>query len=189
MTRWIVVVDRVVTAVVGVVLAVAGVAAIGWRFDLWSRLPEHTDTSAASDVFTTSWWPWAAGVGGVLLSIIALRWLWAHVPPTGVGELNLTGTSESGALRFNAKSAASTAADLLSQTAGVRSARGTVKRDRGQLVVDLRATVDADADLEDLAAAADRIVAELAAVMGRRDLYGRVHLAAASKSTPQPRVA
>ncbi len=180
MSRTTYAIDRVASFIVALVLIAAGVFAVLWRFDLWGRLPERTDLSAIFDVMAKGWWSWALSLAGILLVLLGLRWLFAHLPGRGVGELNLPGTGRNGRLRFNAKAAASAAADVLAQAPSVRSAQGTVRRDRGQLVVDLRTTVEPDADLEVVAAAADKVVADLASVMDRHDIYGRVRVDVAS---------
>lgn len=181
--------DRAVTVVIGLALVAVGALAVIWRLDVWTALPERSDTSQPSAMTVTDWWPWAVTAAGVVLAALGLRWLWAHLPARGVGELNLPGTGEKGRLRFNAKSAASSAAEAFSETPAVRKARGTVKRDRGQLVVDIKATIDPDADLGVLAEHADQTIADLAHVMGRTDLFGRVHLVvSSSQSSRIPRV-
>lgn len=174
-TTWTI--DRIATIVVGLLLIAVGVFGIIWRLDVWAALPHESDTSSVAQWLTsTGWWPWAAGLAGVVLILLALRWLWAHLPGRGVGDLNLPGTGPQGRLRFNAKSAASAAADVLASLPSVQSARGTVKRDRGQLIVDLKVTADPHVSLRDLARDSDRVIADLVHVMGRQDLYGRVHL-------------
>lgn len=176
MTRLTRTIDRIATFAVALVLIAAGVLAVVWALDRWLDLPRRTDTADITTVLTSSWWPWACGFGGLFLILIGLRWVFAHLPSGNVGQLNLPGTGDGGRLRFNAKSAASTAAAVMAELPSVRSARGKVRRDRGQLVVALDATVDPEADLLEVAAGADRVVADLAAVMGRRDLYGRVRI-------------
>lgn len=189
MSRSTEMVDRLVTLVIAVVLIAAGVLGIVWRFDLWDQLLDRLDTTAAQDVTATDWWPWALGGVGILLILLGLRWLWAHMPTGGVGELNLPGTSSDGRLRFNAKSAAAAAATTLAETPSVHSARGNVRRDRGQMVVDLQVSMEPDADLAVVAEAADRAVADLATVMGRDDLYGRVRLSVTPRrGSSSPRV-
>lgn len=189
MTKQLRGVDRTVTALVGSVLFGLGAMAILWRLDIVLDLPRSIDTERVTDVLATSWWPWASGVVGMVLVLLGLRWLGAHLPSAGVGELNLPGTGATGRLRFNATSAASAAAQQLSQHPAVRSAKGKVRRDRGQLDVAINATVDPAADLRELAQDTDQIVADLARVMGRHDLYGRVRLKISSaKNSRLPRV-
>lgn len=189
MTRLTRTADRVATVVVAFVLIAVGAVAVVWTLDRWLDLPRRTDTADITAVLTSHWWPWVSAIAGVLLILGGLRWVLAHLPSGDVGQLNLPGTGDGGRLRFNAKSAASTAATVMSRLPSVRSASGKVRRDRGQLVVALDATVDPEADLHELAADADRVVADLAAVMGRRDLYGRVRLKVSSSSHSKlPRV-
>ncbi len=188
MTRTTWTLDRAATVIVGLALIAAGALAFVWRFDIWTALPQRSDTAWATDLIATDWWPWAVGAASLCLLILGLRWLWAHLPGRGIRELNLPGTGDQGRLRFDAKNAASTAAEVFASLPSVRSAKGTVKRDRGQLVVDLRATVDPRADLSDLADSADQIIADLAHVMGRQDLYGRVHLVVKSGDSTIARV-
>jgi hypothetical protein len=182
MTRLARGVNRTATVLVGILLFVVGILAIVWRLDIVLDLPRSSNTDGVTDVLTSSWWPWASGVLGVVLMLIGLRWLLAHLPSNGVKELNLSGTGDEGRLRFNASSAAAAAAKQFAQLPSVRSSKGRVSRDRGQLVVALDATIDPAADLNELARAADQIVADLAKVMGRHDLYGRVRLRVSSSS-------
>lgn len=177
--------DRAATLLVGILLLVVGILAILWWFDIVFELPRSSNTDGIADVLTSSWWPWVSGIVGVVLILVGLRWLLAHLPSNGVKELNLSGTGDDGRLSFNASSAASAAAKQFSQLPSVRSAKGRVTRDRGQLVVALDATIDPAADLNELAKAADQIIADLAQVMGRHDLYGRVRLRVGSSSRSQ----
>ncbi len=169
-------VDRTVTIAVGLLLVIIGVVAILWRLDAVVDLSRTTDTGAVQNVIQHGWWPWVSGAAGVLMIIAGLRWLAAHLPSARVTELNLPGTGEAGRLRFNASSAAAAAARQFAELPSVRSAQGKVRRDRGQLVVCIDATIDPATDLHQVAEDADRVVADLADVMGRADLYGRVRL-------------
>lgn len=180
--------DRMAVVVTGLLLIALGALGFVWRMDVWSALKQPSDTSGLGDVLNSDWWPWAVTGAGLLLILVGLRWLWAHLPGRSVGDLNLPGTGEHGRLRFSAKAAASTAADILADLPAVRSTKGTVLRDRGQLVVDLKATVDPDVNLEELAESADQIVADLATVTGRKDIYGRVHIVVSRASSSLPRV-
>lgn len=176
MTRVTVSIDRLATLVVAVVLAVVGLLALDWRYDGLLDLPASTSTGAAADLTGATWWPWAVGAVGVLLVLLGLRWLWSHVRSSTVSQLNLPGTGEQGRLRVNAKAAASAAAATLSNSPWVRSARGRVTRDQGQLVVALHADVAPEADLQDVAALCDSTAADLARVLRRPDLHCRVRL-------------
>lgn len=87
-----------------------------------------------------------------------------------VREVRLPGSGSKGHLSIDVKAAASAAADALADTPGVRRVRSKAVRQRGQIVVDLSATVDLDAELAEIARSADRVSAELATpAVGRRD--------------------
>ena len=188
MTRTTAGVDRIATVVVAVVLAAAGLLALEWRFGWLLDLPARSSTTEVVDLAARSWWPWALGAAGAVLVLAGLRWLAAHVSTSGVSHLNLPGTGSGGRLRVSVKAAASTAADVLADNPSVRSARGRANRDRGQLVVELRATLTPDADLHELAAVCDEVAADLARVLERADLFCRFHLNVTTSGAATSRV-
>lgn len=179
-SRATVAVDRLAALVVAVVLIAGGSAAITWWFHLVSGLPRSIDVSALSDATNRSWWPWAAAVVGLLLVLVGLRWMVAHLPRRSVSHLTLPGSDRSGRLRVAARPLAAAAAASLATADGVTSSSGQVRRERGQLVAALRATITPDADLEAVAQAADRAARELAGVLGRDDVRCVVRLRVAS---------
>ena len=64
----------------------------------------------------------------------------------------------------------------------VRSAAGVVRRDRGQLLIDLRVSLEPRCDLSAVADAVDRTSTVLARCLERPDLYCRVRLDVAGRS-------
>lgn len=188
MTRTTVSVDRVATLLVAALLAGGGLLALDWQFGWLLDLPPRTSSSVALDVVTRAWWPWALGAGGVLVVLVGLRWLAVHLRTGGVSHLSLPGTGSDGRLRVSTKAAAAAAADVLVDNPGVRSARGKLNRDRGQLVIDLRAALTPDADLRELAEICDAVAADLGHVLGRSDLYCRVHLRVTTSGAAASRV-
>ena len=186
-SRATVAVDRLAAFLAAVVLIAGGAAAIIWWFHLVGGLPRSIDVSALDDATTRSWWPWAAAVLGLLLVVVGLRWLVAHLPRRSVGHLTLPGSDRSGRLRVAARPLAAAAAASLATADGVTSSSGQVRRERGELVAALRATITPDADLEAVAQAADRTARDLARVLERDDVRCVVRLRVASAGTT-PRV-
>jgi len=184
--------NRLAALVVGLVLIVVGLAAAAWATDLltkvWAAAPSKLSLTPVTDTFTMTWWPWAAGIAGAVLILLALWWLLAHLPRRGVGDLSLSGSGKAGRLTVDPAGAASTAADVLAETPGVRSASSRVLRDRGQLVVAVRATVEPTADLRAVVKATDDVAADLAQVLGRDDARARIQLAVARRARQQARV-
>ncbi len=182
MTRTTATLDRIATFVVALALILVGVLFMLWRLDRWVELPEQLQTSSAARLMEAGWWPFAIGALGLLLAFLGLRWLWAHIASSGVREVSLPGSGKHGHLSVDAKAAASAAADALAQTPGVRTTNGKAVRQRGQLVVDLSATVDFDAALPDIARSADQVASELARVLERPDIYCRVRIGVSPQS-------
>lgn len=192
MKRSVTGVDRVLTLLAGLVVVAAGAAAAawggGWIEEVWSSAPRTVQLKTVTDTVGQSWWPWAAGAAGVVLALLALWWLLAHVRRDTVDELTLRGSGPEGRLVLDPSGPAATAAEVLSGTAGVRSASSRVRRERGTLVVALTATVEPTADLAAVVAASDAVTGELRQVLGREDARARVRLDVARRARPQRRV-
>lgn len=188
MGRRVVAFDRFASFLTGIMLIAAGVFALSWWLDLFSWLPQSLNTSPVTDTTRQPWWPWVAGLVGAVLVLVGLRWLTAHLPNSRVSELTLPGSSTQGKLRAAATPLAKAAADVLEGTPGVRSASGRVLRERGQLVVRLGATIEAEADLGTITSAADQVAADLSRVLERDDLHCQVQLTVAARSRSLPRV-
>ncbi len=187
MRRGLIAFDRLAAFVVGVVLIAAGAAALAWRLGVLAG--DRVDLDGLTGVPQQDWWPWATGTGGVLLVFLGLSWLMKHLPRRGTGQLNLTGSDETGRLTADANAAASTAGKVLAQTPGVRDGSGRIVLDRGQLVAELTATLEPDADLTAVRAAAEQTAHDLHRIIGREALHHRIKLRiAAAPSTPSRRV-
>lgn len=192
MGRGVLALDRLLALLAGVVLLVIGVATAawgaGWLDSVWKASPQTLQLQTATDTFAQAWWPWAAGIAGAVFILLGLWWLLAHLPRTGVGSLTLPGSNKSGRLLIDPAGAASTAADVLAETPGIRSTSSRVLRDRGQLVVAVKATVEPTADLSSVVAATDDVSAQLRQVLGRDDARARVRLVVARHQRRQTRV-
>lgn len=195
MSRTVQAVDRTVVLLIGVLLAATGLllacwyaAGQGW-FTAPFAAPDRLDTTGVDTVTGAAWWPWALGAAGVLLVLLGLRWLAAHLPDRGVGRLRIAGGDPTGRLEADAGSVTDAAADALARTEGVQSARGRLRRERGQLVATIHATVERGADLEVVAHACDQVSSDLAQVLGRDDVRCSVRLQVAHRDRALPRVA
>lgn len=186
-SRPIMALDRVATLVLSLALLTLGLLGIWW----WTGtgpLPTKSSTTPVQDVVATGWWPWASALLGLLLVYLGIRWLAAHLSRSTVTELQLRGSGKQGTLIVTAGKVTDAAAESFADTLGVRSAKGTMIRDRGQLVAKITAVVEAYADLPAIAKQADRVAAEFAHVLGRDDLRCRVELRVARRSKTPARV-
>ncbi|MFH5821112.1 hypothetical protein [Georgenia sp. AZ-5] len=192
MSRAVLALDRIVTLILGLVLLLGGLAAIAWwagQLDrLWPATPGSLQFRPARDAVEAGWWPWAAGVAGAVAILLGLWWLVSHIPRRSVPALALPGGDVRGGLRLDPNAATATAADVLAQTPGVRSARGTMRDDRGELVAALDATIEPTADLTTVVAAAERVSAELGHVLDLPAARCRVQLRVARRGRRQARV-
>ena len=192
MRRSVLGLDRTLTVLLGLILLIAGIGSATWyngnRRRLFPQFPKKLSADGASDIFNTTWWPWVAGGTGALAVLLGLWWLLAHLPRRGVGLLVLPGSGKAGRLRVDPSGPAATAAEILAETHGIRTAHSKVHRDRGQLVVALNATMDPRADLHEVIQATDAVATDLNAVLGRDDAHARVLLSVARRAKTQPRV-
>lgn len=163
--------DRLVVAVVGLVLAAAGVLAAAWRTGWAERWwpagptgdgwPEQLPTAAVSGLVAQPWWPWACLGAAVVLVLLGLRWFVAHLPGRADRRLDLEGSDREGRLRADLGALADAAASDLAGQDPVRSASGRVVHAGRHRALDLVATVDPRTDLAELrravAASASRL--------------------------------
>jgi len=180
MSRSVLALDRVLTFLLGLILLVAGAAAIAWQTGqlarVWPAAPDELRLGAASSATDVAWWPWGAGIAGVAAILLGLWWLLSHIPRRAVPTVALPGAEGRGSLRINPSAATSTAAERLETIPGIRSARGTMQDRRGEMVAIFRATVEPTADLPAVVAAAERTSAELGHVLGIPAARCHIHL-------------
>ena len=145
MKRSTVTTDRLATAVAGVGVLALGAAAAAWQL---GRLPVPSGSEVRipdlDGVVGAAWWPYALGVVALLLIAIGLRWLYAHRPGQSVGTTELPNSSAAGELSVDVNTAATAAAAALERHAGIASASGTSRIDRGERIVELDVTLGSD---------------------------------------------
>lgn len=189
-TRKTLFIDRLATLLLALALLAGGLAALWW----WSGRTlggvtpaDEARNSAVSDALDASWSGWAAAAVGVVLVLVGLRWILAHLRSHTVSRLRLDGSGSEGRLEVAGPKVVGAAADAYADTFGVRSASGTVVRDRGQLVARIRATIEPEADLALLARRADEVAAQLGQALERDDVRCRVLLRVAARGRSLPR--
>lgn len=176
MTRSLATLDRLAVLLVGLAAVVVGAAAVLWQLDLSDRVRGTVTASWLTTATTQGWWPWAVGAAGVLLVLLALRWLLAHVPGRRLTDVRLRGGNKTGRLTADLSALAAAGADSVLATPGVRSASGKAVDDRGRRTLQLTVTLDPTADLAVVVAATDQACRDLGAALGDPDTATRVHL-------------
>lgn len=163
--------DRAVGVVLGIVLVLLGLLGIAWwQGVLLRRVPRAAGVAASTAAgirsgVGASWWPWVAGITGLVLAVVGIIWLLRHLAERRVHGYRLAGTGKAGTLRANTGSLLSAACAELTDTRGIRSASGAMTDERGVLIAQLNVTADPRADLATVAAAIDRTVTALAGVL------------------------
>jgi len=188
MTRLATGLDRLLALLVGLVLIVVGAGAIVWQLGTFSRAPKTLTAPGLLNATTQSWWPWAVGIGGAVLILLALRWLAAHLPGRKVHAAKLAGSDATGKLTLDLTALAAAAAEALAEAPGVRSTTGKAVTDRGRSTLELIATVEPSADLATLTAAADRVSSDLNQALAEPAIATRVQLHTARSARSGPRV-
>ena len=178
--------DRLMVGLVGAAFMLVGVGCMVWstRSTSWwpqwiQQLPDRVSIGPAVAWLASPWWPWLCGASALLLALVAVRWLVAHLPAKGVGYLRLPDDADSrdrGVLLVDARAAADAAALALNSLPGIETAVGSLDDVDGQLVARIDATIEATADLREVGRSCDQVSAQLAQVLGRRDVAVRVTL-------------
>lgn len=99
MSRLLAGLDRFFVGLIGLLLIGVGVLAVVWERALVSWLQPRITDGPVANATSTTWWPWAVGAGGVVLMIIAFRWLFSHLSRTMVGSTVLAESDRTGRLR------------------------------------------------------------------------------------------
>lgn len=186
-SRTLLLLDRVATLLLALVLIAGGALGIWW----WtgsSPLATRTNTTALRRVVAMDWWPWASTAVGIVLIYFAIRWIASHLSRSNVSDLTLRGSGHAGTLVVDAGKVSDAAAAAFADTLGVRNAKGSITRDRGQLVAKITATIEPHADLMSISNTADLVSAQLHQVLGRDDVRCRVELRVAKRGTSPARV-
>ena len=161
MTRRLRLLDRGVTLLLGLALLAAGLLLVDWHLHRPALLPARLDLSSAADVGTVAWWPVAALAGGLLLVVLALRWLVAHLPTGTRGDARLRDSSADGRILLDTGSIARAAAAALASDLTLPDVHGRVRAHRGRHLVELRARCTPGADVADLRERAEQVAEDV----------------------------
>lgn len=190
-SRTTLLVDRIATLLLALLLAAAGLAGLWWwsgREVSGTSLPGTSRTARVADALENPGVAWGVAAATVVVALLALRSILAHLTRPTVSRLRLEGSGDEGRNEALAGKVLSAAADAFAATEGVRSARGSVVRDRGELVARIDATIEPEADLAHVARRADEVSGQLNAVLGRDDLRAAVRLRVAARGRSLSRV-
>lgn len=183
MSRGVAAVDRLLALLLGLLLVAGGLGAAAWQRDL---VPGATDRTRLGPVRTAAeqpWFPWAVGVGGVVVVLLVLWWVLAHLRRHRVKAVRLAGSDGTGVMRLHVGPVVEAAGHQLQQRLGVTSVRTSVTRERGAPVAELVVTTEHGADLGRVTTDVRHTCRELATALDGEPVTVRVLLHA----KPAPR--
>lgn len=149
MSRRHAVVDRLVAALIGLVLLAGGAAAAVWALDV---IPEFSSDRAsltgADDLAEAAWWPWALLIGGVVVALLTLLWFLGRLRRDSLRAVSLEGSGPEGRLRLRLDAVASAAASSAQERIAIESASGSTGHgpEAGLIEVSVKARHDASLD-------------------------------------------
>lgn len=176
MTRTALFVDRLATLLVAAALIAGGAAILIWNTTVFDGIPETITAPGLVTAANTAWWPWAVAGGGIVLIVLALRWLISHRPAPKVGRTSLRSSDDqptSGRSSGDISELASAAARALEADPSIVKASGKAIIDRGQRTLELTATAASPDLLADAARAADRTASDAVTMIGDDTLATR----------------
>ncbi|AQA01817.1 hypothetical protein BVC93_04475 [Mycobacterium sp. MS1601] len=181
-------VDRLVTLLVGVVLAGLGLLAVlapagGLNaFDVTVNF-DWLEAARGAD-----WWTWAVGGAGVGLTVLAACWLLAHLPRRPDVFRRIREPGDHGCLAVDLSSVLTAAAEELDRVPAIRQARGRVVVDRGTRLAELRVTVENPGDVEAATTATDEVSRQIVSVSEDPELAVRAVIALPKLATGRRRL-
>jgi hypothetical protein len=187
MTRLASTVDRFAAILAGLVLLALGAALVAWNTNWVPHVPHTIDASGLSAATRTGWWPWALAGVGIVLVVVALRWLFSHTPAAKVKSLPLQ-TNDAGSISIDLGEVAAAAGLSLEESFDVESAGGRAVIDRGTRTVDLTVRVAPTARAEQIISAIDLTSVRVGAMLGDPAVATRTTIHVAKKPLKAHRV-
>ena len=181
MTRSTVAVDRLATAIIGLLLVAGGAAVLLWDTALIDDIPEYITAPGPVSAFESSWWPWASAGVGVVLVLVALRWLVAHRPASKIDRASVAGEKSNtevertipGRATADVTALASASARALETYAAIKKASAKAVIDRRQRTIVINATAESPELLGEAGRAADQVARDAVTMIGDSSLATR----------------
>ena len=184
-------VNRIALALVGLVLAVAGVLAVLAGLGVLGRtvadgpvLPPEASRLAAG----TAWfWP-AVAAGGVVLAGVALRWLLVQLRSSHIGDIDVESDRRRGETVLSAAAVTDAVDAEIESYLGVDSARSVLREHDGGTLLLVTVRLDGRVGVDEIRDAVEtRAVAHARQALDEPDLPARVELTISPRRVRRPR--
>jgi hypothetical protein len=173
MTRWASTVDRLAALICGLALIALGLGLLVWNTDLFAGIPQTLTAPGLVTAAGTAWWPWAVAAVGVVLVLVAVRWLLSHTPKAKVKAVQLAADKRFGSITADLGAVADAAARALEQSPDAHSAKGKAVIDRGTRTIDLTVTAYSPSTVIPLIEPIDTVCTQIAEMLGDRTIATR----------------
>lgn len=165
MTRLATTVDRLAAAVFGLALIAIGVGVLVWNTHWIPGVPQSITAPGLVSATNARWWPWAVAGVGLVLVLVALRWLFSHTPKARVKALPLA-SGAAGSISVDLGQVADAAASALQLSANSHGAKGKAVIDRGSRTIDLVVTAYSPTTVTPLIATVDGVSGQITEMLG-----------------------
>jgi hypothetical protein len=158
--------DRFTALVLGLALIALGVGMLAWGSEWIPNRPEYVTAPGLVTAANTGWWPWVLAAVGIVLILLALRWLLIHTPKARVKAVPLVSGDSGGTVSADLGAVAHAAAQVLERHPDVESAKGKAVVDRGVRTIDLTVTARSPLSVHTLIDPIDTVCTQTAGVLG-----------------------
>lgn len=165
--------DRFSALIFGVALIALGAGMLAWGSDWIPNRPEYVTAPGLVTAADAGWWPWVLAAAGIVLIVLALRWLLIHTPKARVKAVPLVSGHSGGTVSADLGAVANAAAQVLEQYPDVESAKGKAVVDRGVRTIDLTVTARSPLSVQTLIDPIDTVCTQTAGVLGDADIATR----------------
>ncbi|PSK92264.1 hypothetical protein CLV63_11821 [Murinocardiopsis flavida] len=145
-------VNRIVLALVGLVLIAAGAAALAVGAGVFGAGPARAELfgGPVAAWLGRPWAPYALAAAAIIVALLALRWLTALGGTDTVGRLRMETEAAPGTIEMPAAVARGALEEQVGRYPGVRRVRANLAESRHDPSVRLDLTLNADADVADV---------------------------------------
>jgi hypothetical protein len=188
MSRSVLLFDRIIVILLGLLFIAFGAAVITWWAGEFHWVGTPLRVSGLNDLGAKSWWGASMLAGGAIATLLALRWLYAHIDRHRVERLVVKGSSKTGHFQMAPGAVVDAAAQILEDAVGVRNAKGRIYVDSGQLVARLDVSIEPTANLDSVVVVSDEVAQNILLMIGQDKLRSRIDLSVARRAKTLPRV-
>lgn len=163
MNRGVAGLDRLISAIIGLVLLAGGLLVIGWWADIAvvRTLFTHADPGWYARAPEQGWWSWALFVATVAGLVLGAWLLLANLRPNRAGDVELPVDGAVGTATVGATTLANAVATSLAEHPEIASTRGNATLENGVRTLRITLSAKPDVSLEHLRRLAEPTLADI----------------------------